>query len=118
MVFSTGLLLHSNDRILVGGLFVERFVTEPLAFWTRQLLKEVTVETSRSYAAGDWDATIRLASRGDINSKALVTHRFPPDDALMAYEVADQKLEKSAKSFSRLERNTKRLWRKQNQIRP
>ena len=90
-------LVRVGGRILVGGLSVETFVTEPPTFWMRQLLKEVTVETSRSYAAGDWDVAIKLASRGAINLGALVTHRFPLEDALRAYEVADKKLEKSMK---------------------
>lgn len=90
-------LVRIGGRILVGGLSVETFVTEPPTFWMRQLLKEVTVETSRSYAAGDWDVAIKLASRGAINLGALVTHRFPLEDALRAYEVADKKLEKSMK---------------------
>jgi len=90
-------LVRVGGRILVVGLSVERFVTEPPTFWMRQLLKEVTVETSRSYGAGDWPAAIRLASRGDINCKALVTHKFPLEDVARAYEVADKKLENSIK---------------------
>ena len=90
-------LVRVGGRILVGGLSVERFVTEPPTFWMRQLLKEVTVESSRSYGAGDWIAAIALASRGNINCEALVTHRFPLDDALRAYEIADKKLENSMK---------------------
>jgi len=90
-------LVKVGGRILIAGLSVERFVTDPPTFWMRQLLKEVTVETSRSYAAGDWTAAIRLASRGDINCKTLVTHKFRLDDASRAYEVADKKLENSVK---------------------
>ena len=90
-------LVRVGGRILVGGLSVERFVTDPPTFWMRQLLKEVTVETSRSYAAGNWNAAIRLASRGAINCGALVTHTFPLEDALRAYEVSDRKLENSMK---------------------
>ena len=90
-------LVRVGGRILIAGLSVERFVTEPPTFWMRQLFKEVTVETSRSYGAGDWVAAIRLASRGDINCKALVTHKFPLEDAARAYEVADKKLENSNK---------------------
>jgi len=90
-------LVRVGGRILIAGLSVERFVTEPPTFWMRQLFKEVTVETSRSYGAGDWVAAIRLASRGDINCKALVTHKFPLEDAARAYEVADKKLENSIK---------------------
>jgi len=90
-------LVRVGGRILIAGLSVERFVTEPPTFWIRQLLKEVTVETSRSYGAGDWPAAIRLASRGDINCKALVTHKFPLEDVARAYEVADKKLENSVK---------------------
>ncbi len=90
-------LVRVGGRILVAGLSAERFATDPPTFWMRQLLKEVTVETSRSYAAGNWNTAIRLASKGIVNCKALVTHRFPLDDALRAYEVADRKLEKSVK---------------------
>jgi len=90
-------LVRVGGRILVGGLSVERFVTEPPTFWMRQLLREVTVESSRSYAAGDWIAAIALASGGNINCEALVTHRFPLDEALGAYEIADKKLENSMK---------------------
>jgi threonine dehydrogenase-like Zn-dependent dehydrogenase len=57
----------------------------------------VTIETSRSNAAGDWPTAIDLSSRGSINLKALVTHRFPLDEAARAYEVADKKLENSVK---------------------
>lgn len=90
-------LIRVGGRIVIAGLSVEKFVTEPPTFWMRQLLKEVTVETSRSYAAGDWPAAIRLASRGDIDLKALVTHKFPLEEALRAYEVAEKKLENSVK---------------------
>jgi L-iditol 2-dehydrogenase len=90
-------LVRVGGRILVAGLSVERFVTEPPTFWMRQLLKEVTVETSRSYAANDWASAIRLAARGDINCSALVSHRFPLDEVVRAYEVADKKLENSMK---------------------
>jgi len=90
-------LVRVGGRILLAGLSVERFVTEPPTFWMRQLLKEVTIETSRSYAANDWITAIRLASRGKINCRALVTHKFPLDNAVRAYEVADKKLENSIK---------------------
>jgi len=90
-------LVRVGGRILLAGLSVERFATDPPTFWMRQLLKEVTIETSRSYAAGNWDAAIKLVSRGAINCEALVTHRFPLDQASRAYEVADRKLENSMK---------------------
>ena len=90
-------LVRVGGRIHIAGLSVERFVTEPPTFWMRQLLKEVTIETSRSYGAGDWAAAIKLASKGDINLKALVTHRFPLERAQRAYEVAAKKLENSVK---------------------
>jgi len=90
-------LVRVGGRILIAGLSVERFITEPPTFWMRQLLKEVTIETSRSYAADDWAVAIKLATRGDVNCKALVTHKFPLDEALRAYEVADKKLENSVK---------------------
>lgn len=90
-------LVRVGGRILVAGLSVESFVTEPPTFWMRQLLKEVTIETSRSYAANDWSATMKLASRGAIDCSALVTHRFRLEDASRAYEVADKKLENSMK---------------------
>ncbi len=88
-------LVRAGGRIHIAGLSVESFVTEPPTFWMRQLLKEVTIETSRSYAADDWPAAIKLASKGDINCKALVTHKFSLEQAARAYEVADKKLEKS-----------------------
>ncbi|MDH5687170.1 MAG: alcohol dehydrogenase catalytic domain-containing protein [Candidatus Bathyarchaeota archaeon] len=90
-------LVRVGGRILLAGLSVERFATDPPTFWMRQLLKEVTIETSRSYAAGNWDAAIKLVSRGAINCEALVTHRFPLEQASRAYEVADGKLENSVK---------------------
>jgi len=90
-------LVRVGGRILIAGLSVEKFVTDPPTFWARQLLKEVTVETSRSYAAGDWIAAIKLASRGRVDCKSLVTHKFPLEDAVRAYEVADKKLENSIK---------------------
>jgi len=90
-------LVRPGGRILVAGLSVESFVTEPPTFWMRQLLKEVTIETSRSYAANDWDVAIKLASRGDINCRALVTHRFGLDGVLRAYEMADKKSDNSMK---------------------
>jgi len=90
-------LVRAGGRILIAGLSVESFITEPPTFWMRQLLKEVTIETSRSYAANDWNAAIKLASRGDINCSALVTHRFGLDEVTRAYEVADRKLDNSMK---------------------
>jgi len=90
-------LVRVGGRILLAGLSVERFLTEPPTFWMRQLLKEVTIETSRSYAANNWTTAIRLASRGRITCKALVTHRFSLDNVVRAYEVADKKLENSVK---------------------
>jgi len=90
-------LVRVGGRIHIAGLSVERFLTEPPTFWMRQLLKEVTIETSRSYAVGDWLVAIKLASKGYINCGALITHKFPLEDAARAYEVADKKLENSMK---------------------
>lgn len=90
-------LVRAGGRILIAGLSVESFFTEPPTFWMRQLLKEVTIETSRSYAANDWNVAIKLASRGDIDCRSLVTHRFRLDGVSRAYEVADKKLDNSMK---------------------
>jgi len=90
-------LVRRGGTILVGGLNVERFVSEPPTFWMNLLYKEVTVQSSRSYAVGNWSAAIRLASKGEINLKALVTHRFPLEEASRAFEVADRKLENAVK---------------------
>jgi len=90
-------LVRRGGTILVGGLNVERFVSEPPTFWMNLLYKEVTVQSSRSYAAGNWSAAIRLASRGEINLKALVTHRFPLEKVSRAFEVAGGKLENAVK---------------------
>jgi len=90
-------LVRTGGRILIAGLSVENFVTKPPTFWMRQLLKEVTIETSRSYAANDWDVAIKLASRGGINCRALVTHKFGLDGVSRAYDIADKKLDNSMK---------------------
>jgi 2-desacetyl-2-hydroxyethyl bacteriochlorophyllide A dehydrogenase len=90
-------LVRTGGRILVAGLSVESFVSQPPTFWMRQLLKEITIETSRSYAANDWSIAMRLASRGSIDLHSLVTHRFGLEDAARAYEVADKKLENAIK---------------------
>ncbi|MBO3804084.1 MAG: alcohol dehydrogenase catalytic domain-containing protein [Candidatus Brockarchaeota archaeon] len=90
-------LVRAGGRILIAGLSTESFVTEPPTFWMRQLLKEVTVESSRSYSSNDWETAIRLASRGDVDCKALVSHKFRLEDAKRAYEVADGKLDNSIK---------------------
>jgi L-iditol 2-dehydrogenase len=90
-------LVRVGGRIHVAGLSVERFVTEPPTFWMKALLKEVTVETSRSYAAGNWRTAIKLVSKGLVNCEALVSHTFPLEDAARAFEVADSKLENAVK---------------------
>ncbi len=90
-------LVRAGGRIHIAGLSVERFVTEPPTFWMKALLKEVTVETSRSYAAGNWNVAIKLSSKGQVNCEALVSHVFPLEDAARAYEVADKKLENAIK---------------------
>ena len=46
-------LVRVGGRILLAGLSAKRFATDPPTFRMRQLLKEVTIETSRSYAAGN-----------------------------------------------------------------
>jgi len=90
-------LVRMGGRILIAGISVERFVTDPPTFWMKQLLKEVTIETSRSYGAGNWLSAIELASRGYINLEALISHRFRLEEASRAFEVADKKLENSVK---------------------
>ncbi len=90
-------LVRIGGRIHIAGLSVERFVSEPPTFWMKALLKEVTIETSRSYAAGNWDKAIKLASKGLVNCEALVSHVFPLEDAARAFEVADRKLENAVK---------------------
>jgi len=90
-------LVRAGGRILIAGLSVESFVTEPPTFWMKQLLKEVTVESSRSYSANDWEMAIRLASRGEVDCRALVSHKFQLEEVERAYEVADRKLENSVK---------------------
>ncbi len=90
-------LVRAGGRIHIAGLSVERFITEPPTFWMKALLKEVTVETSRSYAAGNWTKAIKLASKGLVNCEALVSHVFPLEDAAKAFEVADRKLENAVK---------------------
>lgn len=90
-------LVRVGGRILIAGLSVQRFITDPPTFWMKQLLKEVTVETSRSYVARDWNTAIKLATTGDIKCRPLVTHRFTLEDAQRAFEVGDKKLEDSVK---------------------
>ncbi len=90
-------LVRIGGKILIAGLNVERFVSDPPTFWMNLSYKEVTVQSSRSYAAGNWSAAIKLASRGDIDLKALVTHKFPLEEVSRAFKVADKKLENAIK---------------------
>ena len=96
-ILQTMNLVRSGGTVHIAGLNVERLVTEPPTFFVNGLLKEVTVEFSRAYSAGDWPIAIRLASRGQVSCGALVSHRFPLDEAKRAYEVADKKLENAVK---------------------
>jgi len=54
------------------------------------LTKELVMKGSFRYGPGDYPLAIALVSQGKIDLKPLVTHRFPFDDAIMAFKTTRQ----------------------------
>ncbi|KAF8528960.1 xylitol dehydrogenase [Hysterangium stoloniferum] len=72
-----------------GGTFIQvgmgnAEVTIPI---THALGKQLTIKGSFRYGPGDYPTAISLVAQGKIDLKPLVTHRFPFDDAVAAFDV-------------------------------
>jgi L-iditol 2-dehydrogenase len=52
--------------------------------------KEVTLVTSRGKRYSCWDPVLKLLAEGQVDSMALVTHRFPLDQWREALDAAEQ----------------------------
>ncbi|QLL31819.1 hypothetical protein HG536_0B06870 [Torulaspora globosa] len=53
---------------------------------TELSVKEATLKGSFRYAAGDYDAAVKLLSTGQVNAKPLITKVFPFTEAVQAYQ--------------------------------
>ncbi|MCL6629118.1 MAG: alcohol dehydrogenase catalytic domain-containing protein [Armatimonadetes bacterium] len=55
------------------------------------LAGEKTVTTAANFKYEEYPVAMDLLCTGRVNAQALITHRFPIDDAIEAFRVADQK---------------------------
>ncbi|KAF9519050.1 hypothetical protein BS47DRAFT_1370884 [Hydnum rufescens UP504] len=75
--------------VKIGGTFIQvgmgaSEITVPI---TLLIAKELKLQGSFRYGPGDYTLAISLASQGKIDVKALITHRFPFEDALKAFNT-------------------------------
>jgi len=75
--------------VKVGGTFVQLGMGTPDVQipMTLALIKEVTIKGSFRYGPGDYPFAISLVAQGKVDLKPLVTHRFPFDQAIVAFKA-------------------------------
>lgn len=95
---SAGLPLSNSLGMLARGgrlmLFVVHRKAE--AITTLDLSSERTVTSVANFAYPDFQMCIDLLATGRVKAEPLITHRFPLEDALEAFRVADHKAETGA----------------------
>lgn len=76
-----------------GGRYVTMTVTdEPQEFRTISLAGERSISSSCNFQFSDYHRAMALLEEGKINTDAIITHRYPLDEALEAFRVAEDKL--------------------------
>ncbi|KAF7352689.1 putative D-xylulose reductase A [Mycena venus] len=75
--------------VKTGGTFVQVGMGNPNVTVNLGMLmvKELNYKGSFRYGAGDYPLAIALVAQGKINLKPLVTHRFPFDQAIIAFNA-------------------------------
>ncbi|QLQ79332.1 hypothetical protein HG537_0B06800 [Torulaspora globosa] len=68
---------------------------------TELSIKEITLKGSFRYAAGDYDAAVKLLSTGQVNAKPLITKVFPFTEAVQAYQYNVEHAKDIAKTIIR-----------------
>jgi len=75
--------------VKVGGTYIQvgmgsPEITVPIILF---IGKELKIQGSFRYGPGDYTLAISLVSQGKIDVKPLITHRFPFEDALKAFDT-------------------------------
>lgn len=79
------------DALRIQGTYVEVGVGHDATISPSQQLifREVTLRGSWLYKQHEWDGLLDFVRRRQVPIKSLITHRFRPEDAVEAFELAD-----------------------------
>ena len=95
---ATSIARRGGKVVIVGGF--DAGVTEIGLEWQRIQMSEIQLIPSASFAFWDLDAeqgmVLELLSKGKLDAKTMITHRFPIDQINEAFDVAQNKEETGA----------------------
>ena len=79
------------DVLRTQGTYVEVGVSHDPAIAPSQqiIFREVTLRGSWLYKQHEWEGLLDFVRRRHVPIKSLITHRFRPEDAVEAFELAD-----------------------------